>query len=55
MEDTKEFEKVTEPEENIESILESTEKAVNDEDIPLDTDANDIFNLIDSMYEEEEK
>lgn len=55
LEDTKEFEKVTEPEENIESILESTEKAVNDEDIPLDTDANDIFNLIDSMYEEEEK
>lgn len=51
LEDTKEFEKIIEPEESVESILESTEN----NDIPLDTDANDIFNLIDSMYEEEEK
>ncbi len=55
LEDTKEFEKIIEPEENVESILESTEKEELDNDIPLDTDANDIFNLIDSMYEEEEK
>lgn len=55
LEDTKEFEKIIEPEENVESILESTEKEKLDNDIPLDTDANDIFNLIDSMYEEEEK
>ena len=52
LEDTKEFEKVTTPEESVESILETVEK---DDDIPLDTDANDIFNLIDSMYDEEEK
>lgn len=55
LEDTKEFEKITEPEESIESLLESTEKEELGNDIPLDTDANDIFNLIDSMYEEEEK
>ena len=55
LEDTKEFEKINKPEEDIESILESTEKEELDNDIPLDTDANDIFNLIDSMYEEEEK
>ena len=55
LEDTKEFEKV-EPEESAESILESIESTdLNDDDIPLDTDANDIFNLIDSMYDEEEK
>jgi len=52
LEDTKEFEKITEPEESVESILESAQK---DDDIPLDTEANDIFNLIDSMYDEEEK
>lgn len=55
LEDTKEFEKLVEPEENIESLLEATEKDKNYDDIPLDTDANDIFNLIDSMYDEEEK
>lgn len=53
LEDTKEFEKIIEPEENIEDILESTDDK--GDDIPLDTDANDIFNLIDSMYDEEEK
>lgn len=53
LEDTKEFEKLIEPEESIESMLESAEKEEND--MPLDTDANDIFNLIDSMYDEEEK
>ena len=37
----------------LENIENDTE--INDTDIPLDTDANDIFNLIDSMYDEEEK
>ena len=55
LEDTKEFEKIIEPEESVESILEGVEKEDTDNEIPLDTDANDIFNLIDSMYEEEEK
>ena len=56
LEDTKEFEKVVEPEESAESILESIENDLETaDDIPLDTDANDIFNLIDSMYDEEEK
>ena len=55
LEDTKEFEKIVGPEESVESILEGVEKEGSDDDIPLDTDANDIFNLIDSMYEEEEK
>ena len=55
LEDTKGFEKINKTEEDIESILESAEKEEFDNDIPLDTDANDIFNLIDSMYEEEEK
>ena len=53
LEDTKEFEKVQNTEESAESILESVENDA--ADIPLDTEANDIFNLIDSMYEEEEK
>lgn len=48
LEDTKEFEKITHDEEDITSIL------GNAEDIPL-ADTNDIFNLIDSMYDEEEK
>ena len=48
LEDTKEFEKTTHEEEDINSILGG------DEDIPL-SDTNDIFNLIDSMYDEEEK
>ena len=48
--DTKEFEKITHDEEDINSILGN-----NDEDIPIDSNANNIFNLIDSMYDEEEK
>lgn len=48
LEDTKEFEKITTEEENIDSIL-------NDDDFPLSEEANDIFNLIDSMYDEEDK
>lgn len=47
--DTKEFEKITMEEEKEDSIL------VEDEDIPIESNANDIFNLIDSMYDEEEK
>ena len=46
IEDTKEFEKMTHDEEDITSILGE------DDDIPV---SNDIFNLIDSMYDEEEK
>ena len=53
LEDTKEFEKIIESEENIEQILDYQDSS--SDDIPLDTDANDIFNLIDSMYDEEEK
>lgn len=52
LEDTKEFEKLIEPEESVENILNISE---NNDDIPIDSDANDIFNLIDSMYDEEEK
>lgn len=48
LEDTKEFEKITHEEEAIDSILGG------DDDIPL-SETNDIFNLIDSMYDEEEK
>ena len=48
-EDTKEFEKITHDEENINSILGN-----DDDDIPLAV-SEDIFNLIDSMYDEEEK
>ena len=48
LEDTKEFEKITHEEETIDSILGG------DDDIPL-SETNDIFNLIDSMYDEEEK
>ncbi len=44
--DTKEFEKVPTEEEN---------NIVIDDDIPIENDANDIFNLIDSMYDEEDK
>ena len=55
LEDTKEFEKLVEPEENIETILENTETEESIEDSIMDTDSNDIFNLIDSMYDEEEK
>lgn len=51
-EDTKEFEKISKDEENIEQILNDNEEK---DDIPLDTEANDIFNLIDSMYDEEEE
>lgn len=49
LEDTKEFEKITHDEESAESILSSTD------DIPLEDIDNDIFNLIDSVYDEEEK
>lgn len=49
LEDTKEFEKIEPEEKEIE--LES----VNDDDIPIENEDNDIFNLIDSMYDEEEK
>ncbi|MBQ8192688.1 MAG: hypothetical protein IJZ46_01270 [Bacilli bacterium] len=48
-EDTKEFEKISHDEESIDDIL------GNVEDISSDLDNNDIFNLIDSMYDEEEK
>lgn len=49
IEDTKEFEKMTHDEEDITSIL-----GGEDDDIPVAV-SNDIFNLIDSMYDEEEK
>lgn len=49
LEDTKEFENLTHDEEDILTILGS------DDDIPIDSEANDIFNLIDSMYDEEDK
>ena len=52
IEDTKVFEKISIDEETADSILEGlTDIAINDEFSP----ENDIFNLIDSMYEEEEK
>jgi len=49
LEDTKEFEKISHDEEDINSILASTD------DTSFNDETNDIFNLIDSMYEEEEK
>lgn len=48
-EDTKEFEKISNNEEEIDTILANTE------DVSFSNETNDIFNLIDSMYEEEEK
>ena len=48
LEDTKEFESLTHDEEDINEILKGTE------DITQTDDSNDIFNLIDSMYDEEE-
>jgi len=48
-EDTKEFEKITHDEEDINAILGGSD------DLNLDSAANDIFNLIDSMYDEEDK
>ena len=50
LEDTKEFEKINMVEETADSILESLTD-INEESSP----ENDIFNLIDSMYDEEEK
>ena len=50
LEDTIEFEKLTNEEETADSILESLTD-LNEESSP----ENDIFNLIDSMYDEEEK
>ncbi len=50
LEDTKEFEKITTDEETADSILEGLTD-LNEESSP----ENDIFNLIDSMYDEEEK
>lgn len=49
LEDTKEFEKISTDEETADSILESLTD-LNEESSP----ENDIFNLIDSMYDEEE-
>lgn len=49
LEDTKEFEKISHNEEDINSILADTD------DVSFNEETNDIFNLIDSMYEEEEK
>lgn len=51
--DTKEFEKISTDEETANSILESLTDItdINEENNP----ENDIFNLIDSMYDEEEK
>lgn len=46
LEDTKEFEKISTDEETIDQILSSTEDIENND--------NDIFNLIDSMYEGDE-
>lgn len=48
LEDTKEFENLTHDEEDINEILKNTE------DITQTDDSNDIFNLIDSMYDDEE-
>lgn len=50
IEDTKEFEKITRDEESADMILEGLTD-LSDESSP----ENDIFNLIDSMYDEEEK
>jgi len=50
LEDTKEFEKISTDEETADSILEGLTD-INEESSP----ENDIFNLIDSMYDEEEK
>ena len=50
LEDTIEFEKISADEETADSILESLTD-INEESSP----ENDIFNLIDSMYDEEEK
>jgi len=50
LEDTKEFEKISSDEETADSILEGLTD-INEESSP----ENDIFNLIDSMYDEEEK
>lgn len=47
LEDTKEFEKISTDEETIDQILSSTEDVSS-------TEENDIFNLIDSMYEGDE-
>lgn len=50
LEDTKEFEKITKDEESADQILEGLT------DVQENTkEENDIFNLIDSMYDEEEK
>ena len=49
LEDTIEFEKLTTDEESADSILN------NIKDAPLEDIDNDIFNLIDSMYDEEDK
>lgn len=49
LEDTKEFEKISHDEEQATDILKDAR------DIPLEKLDNDIFNLIDSMYDEEEK
>lgn len=49
LEDTKEFEKISHDEEQAADILNDAR------DIPLEKLDNDIFNLIDSMYDEEEK
>mgnify|MGYP004677021047 CR=1 FL=1 len=49
LEDTIEFEKLTTDEESADSILN------NMKDAPLEDIDNDIFNLIDSMYDEEDK
>lgn len=49
IEDTKEFEKISNDEETADMILENLS------DIKDEKEENDIFNLIDSMYDEEEK
>lgn len=49
LEDTKEFEKISNDEETADMILEGLS------DIKDEKEDNDIFNLIDSMYDEEEK
>lgn len=49
LEDTKEFDKISSDEETADSILEGLT------DIEESSSENDIFNLIDSMYDEEEK
>ena len=50
LEDTKEFDKMIREEENVDMILEGLTDL--NEESSLE---NDIFNLIDSMYDEEEK